>query len=149
MKISIAALLISSFMVGPVAATPATPATPTAIQSELGKPVYLDFWASWCGPCALSFPWLNQMHARYGGRVTFVGINVDTQQRDANRFLKRYPAQFKLLFDPQGDLARHYKPETMPSAVLLDAQGREIWRHAGFRSDETSTYESAIQEALK
>lgn len=146
MQLGIVALLISSLTTGPLAIAAEVPG---AIQADLGKPVYLDFWASWCGPCAQSFPWLNQMHRRYGDRVTFIGINVDTQRRDAARFLKRYPAQFKLTFDPSGELARQYRPEAMPSAILLDAQGREIWRHAGFRSDETAQYEAAIQEALK
>ena len=50
-----------------------------------GKLVYLDFWASWCGPCKQSFPWMNDMQARYGDKgLRIVGVNVDKKQDDAN-----------------------------------------------------------------
>src|SRR5262249_22645785 len=51
-----------------------------------GKVVYVDFWASWCGPCKQSFPWLNEMQARYRAQgLEVVGINVDTRRPDADK----------------------------------------------------------------
>jgi cytochrome c biogenesis protein CcmG, thiol:disulfide interchange protein DsbE len=111
-------------------------------------PTYVDFWASWCVPCALSFPWINAMQDRYGDRMHFVGVNVDRHRSDAARFLQRYPAQFTLLFDAEGTLAAHFDLEGMPSAVILDSQGQVLWQHSGFRPAETGDYERAILEAL-
>lgn len=145
MKTVLKALLLSVVMIGTVRAAPMVPAE---LKSELGQPVYLDFWASWCAPCAQSFPWLNDMHARYGDRIRIIGVNVDTQRDDADRFLKRRPANFKILYDGS-KLAEHYALQAMPSAVLLDATGKILWQHGGFRPDETAQYESAIKEALK
>lgn len=122
---------------------------PESLKAELGQPVYLDFWASWCAPCAQSFPWLNDMHARYGDHVRIIGVNVDAKREDAARFLKRRPANFNVIYDPSGKLAEHYALQAMPSAVLLDAQGNILWQHDGFRPDETAQYESAIKKALQ
>ncbi|MES0874648.1 TlpA family protein disulfide reductase [Sinimarinibacterium thermocellulolyticum] len=126
---------------------------PAALQAILraaeGRPVYVDFWASWCVPCALSFPWLNSVRHRYGGELVVVGVNVDQHRADADRFLMRHPAEFMLLFDPAGEIAAHYQLQGMPSAVLLDADGDVIWQHSGFRKDEIPEYEAAIRSALK
>jgi cytochrome c biogenesis protein CcmG, thiol:disulfide interchange protein DsbE len=139
--------LIAALLIGISASASASPAL-SVLQPYRGKPVYVDFWASWCVPCAQSFPWLNEMKRRYGDEIQFVGVNVDEQRRDADRFLQRHPAHFALLFDPAGALASHFALEGMPSALILDADGQVLWRHSGFRTAETPTYEQAIQEAI-
>lgn len=123
-------------------------ALPEALRPYAGRVMYVDFWASWCAPCAQSFPWLNEMHERYGDRLTVIGVNVDTSDADAQRFLSRHPAQFQIVRDPRGALAEHYKIQGMPSSVILDAQGRVLHQHAGFRSGEIIRYEDAIRQAL-
>ena len=136
-----------------VTAAKAAALPPPALQAVLaeagGRPVYVDFWASWCVPCALSFPWLNSVLHRYGQELVIVGVNVDEKRADADRFLMRHPAEFALLFDPQGQIAGHYRLQGMPSAVLLSADGELLWQHSGFRKDEIPEYEAAIRSALK
>jgi thiol-disulfide isomerase/thioredoxin len=119
------------------------------LEPYRGSVTYVDFWASWCAPCAESFPWLNTMQARYAQQgLRVVGVGVDTTAAKGDRFLKAHPAQFSLLRDPEGKLAEHFNAEGMPYSVLLDADGRVIHRHTGFRADETGEYEQAIQAAL-
>lgn len=122
--------------------------TPPALARYAGQVVYVDFWASWCGPCAQSFPWLNQMHARYGNALTVVGVNVDTDAGAADLFLQRHPAHFDIVRDPTGALPERYNIEGMPSSVILDRDGRVLYQHSGFRSQDTAAYEAAIQKAL-
>ena len=122
---------------------------PRALDAPPGKTVYVDFWASWCTPCAQSFPWLNSVQQRFGSEIHVVGVNVDTNKSDAARFLQRYPARFALHYDPAGELAAQYQLQGMPSAVLLSPDGKVLWQHSGFRTDEIPDYEAAILSALK
>ena len=63
-----------------------------------GHVVYLDFWASWCGPCKQTFPFMNDVQARYAPRgLKVVAINVDERSADANKFLAEVPATFTVL----------------------------------------------------
>ena len=121
---------------------------PAPLAPYAGKVVYLDFWASWCGPCAQSFPWLNQMQDKYGKDLTVVGVNVDTEAGAADKFLKRHPAKFDIVRDPKGVLPELYKIEGMPSSLLIDASGRVIHQHSGFRTTDVAEYEAAIKAAL-
>ena len=89
------------------------------------------------------------MQQRFGSEIHVVGVNVDTNKSDAARFLQRYPARFALHYDPAGELAAQYQLQGMPSAVLLSPDGKVLWQHSGFRTDEIPDYEAAILSALK
>lgn len=124
-------------------------AEPPSLQPYQGQVTYVDFWASWCGPCAESFPWLNLIQARYAAQgLKVVGVGLDTSDAKADRFLKSHLAQFPIVRDPEGQLAERYAVEGMPYSVLIDAQGKVIHRHSGFHNDQTAEYEAAIQQAL-
>ncbi len=114
-----------------------------------GKVVWVDVWASWCGPCRQSFPWLNQMHSRYGAQgLRVVGVNLDARTADAEQFLKERPAQFEVAFDPQGASGRAYALKGMPSSVLLGADGRVLAVHSGFRDGDGERLEALIKTHL-
>jgi cytochrome c biogenesis protein CcmG, thiol:disulfide interchange protein DsbE len=114
-----------------------------------GKVVLVDFWASWCGPCRQSFPWMNAMQAKYGARgLQIVAVNVDAKRADADRFLEQVPASFSIAFDSQGDTPRRFAIKGMPTSVLVGADGRVADRHAGFRDDDKPALEAAIVAAL-
>jgi len=114
-----------------------------------GKVVYVDFWASWCGPCRQSFPWLNEMQAKYGARgLQVVGVNLDAKGDDARKFLADVPARFQVAFDPAGATPRAYGIKGMPSSVLVGPDGKVILQHAGFKAADRAELEKAIQTAL-
>jgi cytochrome c biogenesis protein CcmG, thiol:disulfide interchange protein DsbE len=115
-----------------------------------GKAVYLDFWASWCGPCKQSFPWMNEMQAKYAAQgFAVVGINVDAKQADATSFLQQTPAKFDIAFDAKGTSPRSYGIKGMPSSVLIGPDGKVLMVHAGFKEEERTALEDAIKAALK
>jgi cytochrome c biogenesis protein CcmG/thiol:disulfide interchange protein DsbE len=125
------------------------PAGPVALASLRGKLVYLDFWASWCGPCRQSFPWMNEVQSRWAGRgLTVVGVNVDARSADAQKFLADTPAQFTIAYDPAGDTPRHYGIKGMPTSVLIGPDGKVLWTHSGFRAEDRADLEARLQEAL-
>ncbi len=142
-------LLLGLLLCLPAGAADRAPSSaPSPLDAYAGRVVYVDFWASWCAPCAESFPWLNTLKQTFGSRLAVVGVNVDENGADADAFLRRHPAQFDLVRDPQGRLAAHYALPGMPTALILDPQGRVIHRHSGFRRADIAAYEAAIAEAL-
>lgn len=115
-----------------------------------GQVVLLDFWASWCGPCKQSFPWMNAMHAKYAAQgLRVIAVNVDRKREDGERFLAQVPAQFTIAWDAAGTTPAAYGVKAMPSSVLIGADGRIALRHAGFRADDTAPLEAAITAALE
>jgi thiol-disulfide isomerase/thioredoxin len=115
-----------------------------------GKVVLLDFWASWCEPCRHSFPWLNEMHARYAGRgLVVIGVNVDRERGEADRFLRDVPATFQIVYDPDGTLAARYDLPGMPVSYVIGPQGEVVARHIGFRSSLRAEREAEVQKLLE
>ena len=130
---------------------PTTVDAQTALDLEAyrGKVIWVDFWASWCTPCRRSFPWLNEIMAKYGDReFVVVGVNVDTERELAAQFLQEVPADFPIVYDPEGSLAKEFDVLGMPSSFLLGPDGQVISSHIGFRRDERENYEAAIRNAL-
>jgi thiol-disulfide isomerase/thioredoxin len=114
-----------------------------------GKVVYVDFWASWCGPCKRSFPWMNELARRYGkDGFTVVAVNVDKKRSDAERFLTQVPAEFMVLFDPAGATPAAWNVKAMPSSYLLDRNGRVALVTQGFHDDERGPLEARVRDLV-
>jgi cytochrome c biogenesis protein CcmG, thiol:disulfide interchange protein DsbE len=127
----------------------AGPSGPVRLADFKGKTLYLDFWASWCVPCKQSFPWMNDMQAKYKERgLRILGINVDKHAADATHFLERVPAAFALAMDPAGDVPRTYSVKAMPTSVLIGPTGQVLEFHAGFSQAELAAREAEIRRAL-
>ena len=115
-----------------------------------GKVVLVDFWASWCEPCRQSFPWLNAMQARYADRgLVVIGVNVDRDRADADRFLHDLPAKFLIVYDPAGTIAAHYDLPGMPVSYVIGPRGDVVARHIGFRTGLREEREAEVQKLLE
>ena len=107
-----------------------TAATDLDLREFHGKVVVLDFWASWCVPCRRSFPWMNNMQEKYGDEgLVIIGVNLDAVDADAQAFLKDTPADFRIINDPQGMLARKHDVVAMPTSYIFDRNGKLVTRH--------------------
>ena len=125
------------------------PLPDNALAAHKGKVIYVDFWASWCGPCKQSFPWMNAMQDKYGSKgLQVIAVNVDGKRADADRFLGKIPATFQVVFDAAGESARRYGVKSMPSSFLIDRSGRVSYLHAGFRDEDRTDLEAKINAAL-
>jgi cytochrome c biogenesis protein CcmG, thiol:disulfide interchange protein DsbE len=119
------------------------------MRAYRGKVVYIDFWASWCGPCRQSFPWLDRLVSEYTSKnFVVIGVNVDKDRDRAERFLNETPADFPIVYDPKGELATVYKVAGMPSGVLIDRAGHVRFQHAGFSEKQKGLYEEQLQILL-
>ena len=115
-----------------------------------GKVVYLDFWASWCGPCRKSFPWMEELQSRYrDDGLVVVAINLDKNKDKAEEFLRRFSSDFVVAFDPDGKIAEKYKVMGMPSTYLIDRNGQISFSHVGFRQSDTDKLETRVRKLLK
>jgi cytochrome c biogenesis protein CcmG/thiol:disulfide interchange protein DsbE len=128
---------------------PALDGGTVSLEAERGHVVWLDFWASWCAPCRQSFPWMADLQRRHGARgLRVLAVNVDARPADARRFVARDPPPFAIALDPSGDLARRYAIRAMPTSVLIDASGRVLAVHNGFRTSDAPDLERRIERAL-
>jgi len=120
-----------------------------SLERYRGKVVLVDFWASWCAPCRQSFPWLNELQAKYADRgLVVLGVNVDRARSDAERFLSEVPAQFEILYDPEGELAARYDIPGMPSSFVFGPDGALVAKHIGFRNADRAQREAEITRLL-
>jgi len=120
-----------------------------AMEQYKGKVVYLDFWASWCAPCRESFPWMNTMQGTHQAQgFVILSVNLDAQTTLADEFLQQTPANFGIIFDAKGVLAKRFKLKGMPSSYLFNRQGKLISTHTGFNATKQKKYEQEIIQAL-
>ena len=114
-----------------------------------GKITYIDFWASWCGPCRLSLPALNKLNAEFdASKVQFVAVSIDVVEEDAWDFLERYAVDYPVVIDTESEIARLFAVDGMPSGYLLDADGRVREIHIGYKSGDEIKLAESIRKLL-
>jgi len=119
-----------------------------ALDSLRGKVVLVDFWASWCGPCHRSFPWLDAMQKKFKDQgLVVLAIDVDKDLDAADRFLAQHPSTCTIAYDPAGKAAEAFDVKGMPSTYLVGRDGLVRVRHVGFEPGKTAALETALQEA--
>lgn len=120
------------------------------IASLRGNVVLVDFWASWCEPCAEEFPVLERLYNRYRGQgFTVIAVSQDRTADNMRGFLRQHTASFPVVLDANHAVAGRYRPPRMPSSYIIDRQGVVRHVHEGFRSSDARTFESEIRALLQ
>lgn len=115
-----------------------------------GKIIVVDFWASWCAPCAKSFPVLDELQKKYADRVTVLAVNVDEKKSKMDAFLAKHAVSFTIVRDAEQKLVAAVEPATMPTSFILDTTGKVRFLHNGFHGEDTrKEYISEIESLLK
>ena len=97
-----------------------------------GRPVIVNKWASWCGPCRAEFPDFQKASVKYGKRVAFVGVDGNDNHGDALKFLKQYPVPYPSYEDPDGKVAQVLNATVaFPTTVFYDSSGKLAYLHQG------------------
>jgi cytochrome c biogenesis protein CcmG/thiol:disulfide interchange protein DsbE len=105
--------------------------TPVSLTEYRGRPVVLNFFASWCVPCRREMPSFEAVHQRLGRRVAFVGVNHQDQRPGALDVLEETGVSYPAGFDPTGSVAAAYGLYGMPTTVFISPEGRVLERHTG------------------
>jgi len=133
----------------PILSVGEAPPGSMSLQQMRGKVVYLDFWASWCGPCRMSFPRLEQLRAELGSEgFEVLAVNVDEFEADALKFLEQLPVSYPVVRDAAGATPMKYGILGMPTAYLIDRQGVVRLVHQGFRKGDESGLRIEIMKLL-
>lgn len=98
-----------------------------------GKPVLINLWATWCGPCVLEMPTLDALAASHADKLKVLTISQDIDQAEAVGafFRDRKLVHLTPWLDPDNAMSQHYGTGVLPTTVLYDAQGHEVWRMIG------------------
>lgn len=149
------AMLVSSLVAAsngpaPGFALPSRNGDIVSLEQLKGQVVMLNFWASWCGPCRQEMPLLDQMHKRYSALgFTLLGVNVEADTKDAERWLADTPVSFPILFDRESKVSKLYNVSAMPSTVFIDRKGNLRYLHRGYKPGDEGEYLNQIRALLK
>jgi thiol-disulfide isomerase/thioredoxin len=123
-------------------------AKPVSLKQP-GKVLYVDFWASWCGPCIESMPFMDKMNDQLKAKgFELIAVNVDEERADADEFLAKRPVRFTVAANPDGNCPSSFGVMAMPSSYLIDKKG--IIRHVqlGFRKGEAADIRKKVEALL-
>jgi thiol-disulfide isomerase/thioredoxin len=118
------------------------------IGGERDKPLFVNFWASWCGPCELEAPYLEMLSKQYGDRIDFYAVNLTAMDKldQAQQFAELYKWKFPVLLDLEGKAGELYRIRGIPTSFLIDEKG--VIRD-GFNYLPPEEMESRIVKLLK
>lgn len=109
----------------------ADPAVTLSLARLHGRPVLINFWASWCVPCRAEMPRLERAYTQAGDKVAFVGIDTHDTRAAALAFMRQTRVTYPSAFDPAGSAAATYGLFGLPTSVFVLPDGRILERHVG------------------
>jgi thiol-disulfide isomerase/thioredoxin len=114
------------------------------LSDYFGKPIILNFWASWCGPCQMEMPDFEEAYKEYGEEVQFLMVNSTAGSREtletAQKFIEDNGYSFPVLFDTEANAAMAYGVNSLPNTYFIDGEGHAIGRVRGIINMDTLVY---------
>lgn len=102
-----------------------------------GKPLVVNIWASWCGPCRAEAPLLGRAARRYGSTVRFLGVDAEDDWSSGRKFVARYRLPYPNLFDKEGQVPHRMLMRGFPTTYVFDREGNLIATVVGGISERT------------
>ncbi len=115
-------------------------------------PVLIDFWATWCAPCKKEMIYLDQFEKTYGDSGLYIlAISQDSQKSmsKVRSYIKSKQFSFEVFVDPNQQLAKKLNAKLLPTILLVDKNGKIIWRHQGYMQGDEQLIEEQIKNVLR
>jgi len=122
------------------------------LASLRGSPVLLNIWATWCPPCRKEMPDLQELHERHSPNgLQVVGVSIDAAGMDdaVRQFLEEYGVTYTILRDPSDRISSVFMTQGVPVTILIDSDGKVLWRRLGPVSAEDEGLNQALAQALR
>ena len=121
--------------------------TPLSLETLRGRPLVINFWATWCNPCRVEIPWFADFERQYKDQgFAVLGISLDEHGwKDINPFVDEYKLNYKVLLGTE-ELSNLYGVEALPMTYMIDREGRLAAIHRGLM--RKATYEDEIKGLL-
>lgn len=148
--LGVASLAAASDTVAPDFTLPGKNGETISLSKLKGQVVMLNFWASWCGPCRTEMPLMDQIYKKYSAAgFVLLGVNVDTDSSDAQKFLSKVPVSFPIAYDRDSKVSKLYQVAAMPSTVFIDRKGNVRALHRGYNPGDENEYLSQIRSLIR
>lgn len=138
----------------PARPTPSAPLTDAdlgefkgVVAGARGRPVVVNVWASWCGPCRVEAPLLDRAAEDYGAAVQFLGVASRDDRKGAEGFLRRFDVTYPNLLDTTGSIRRFLTVRGLPTTYVFDGRGRLVRSVVGAIDEQTLA--ASVEEALR
>jgi thiol-disulfide isomerase/thioredoxin len=121
--------------------------TEMSLAELKGKPVILDFWATWCGPCKAQSPILDSLAQRYADRgLVVVGVDTNDAEGAAASWVRAHHIQYPIVFDKTQSASALYGVENLPTLVVVSREGKVVAMRVGLT--DAAELESILKQVL-
>ena len=111
------------------------------LYDYIGKPIVVNFWATWCGPCRTELPAFNKIYKEYSDKIEFLMVNLtdgyDDTEDEVKKFVKDNEYEFPVYFDIKYSATDAYKISSIPKTIFIDVNGNIVYSKLGAMSEET------------
>lgn len=123
---------------------------PVRLRDLRGKVVLLNFWATWCPPCRLEMPAMEQLHREYGPRgLVILAVNFREGRREIRSFLQEQDLTFSAIPDDEAKVFATYRAWSLPTTYLIDKKGEIVGKVIGYRDWHSDPARSLVDSLLK
>ncbi len=120
-----------------------------SLQDYRGKPVIVNFWATWCPPCRAELPSMNRAWKKISGEIAMIAINVGEDEETIKRFLQDYPIDFQLLLDKNASSIQQWPVRGLPTSFVISPQGNIHYQAIGEREWDSEQLLQKVKYLIK
>ncbi|HEX3578829.1 MAG TPA: TlpA disulfide reductase family protein [Thermoanaerobaculia bacterium] len=123
---------------------------PLNLAGEKGNVIFLNVWATWCGPCRFETPELQALQNQYAANgLKVIGVSVDEGETSAVKtFVSEQKITYPIALDPEGRIANLLQTTVLPTSLLLDRNGKIVWRQIGAIMPNDAKLKAAVEKAV-